>query len=105
MCCHNWDGFMKVSDVIHSDWGFNPKELDDQHSSKPMLVVGSTNDRVGGSANNWLVDNYKSARLMLVPGGHISSQYYMDDMWKELISSVCATLGPSLTAVMDLTPR
>ena len=104
-CCDNWDGFMEVSDVMHSDWGFKPKELDDQHASKPMLVVGSTKDRVGGSANNWLVDNYKSARLKSVPGGHISSLYYMDEIWRELISCERATPGPSLTIVMNLTSK
>lgn len=39
-CNQNWDGFMEISVVMHSDWGFEPKELDDEHASKPMLVVG-----------------------------------------------------------------
>lgn len=86
-CCRNWDGFMEVSDVIHSDWGFEPKELDEQHASKPVLVVGSTDDRIGGCTNNWLVDNYRSAKLKSVPGGHISSLFYLDEIWKEIISS------------------
>ncbi|EXJ70363.1 uncharacterized protein A1O5_06431 [Cladophialophora psammophila CBS 110553] len=87
-CCRNWDGFMEVSDVIHSDWGFEPKELDDQHASKPLLVVGSKADQIGGSANNWLVENYRSAKLKLVPGGHISSLFYMDEIWEEIVGMV-----------------
>ncbi|KAK5050742.1 hypothetical protein LTR84_003301 [Exophiala bonariae] len=83
--CENWDGFMEISDVIHSDWGFAPATLDDEHASKPILVVGSQNDHIGGSNNGWLVENYKSAKLKVIPGGHISSVYYMDEIWREMI--------------------
>lgn len=86
--CHNWDGFMEVSDVIHSDWGFEPKTLDYQHASKPILIVGSEADQIGGSTNDWLVDNYKSSSFRLLPGGHISSLFYMDELWRELINAV-----------------
>lgn len=86
-CCKNWDGFMEVSDVIHSDWGFDPSALDDEHASKPVLVVGSKDDHLGGSTNGWLVETYRSARLKLIPGGHISSLFYMDEIWGEIIAS------------------
>jgi len=85
--CRNWDGFMEVADVIHSDWGFDPKHLDEQHASKPVLVVDSANDHIGGGTNDWLVENYRSARFKSVPGGHISTLFYMDDIWKEIIVS------------------
>jgi Alpha/beta hydrolase family len=84
-CCQTWDGFMEVSDVIHSDWGFEPAMLDDEHATKPVLVVGSEKDHLGGSTNGWIVANYRSANLKLVPGGHIASLYYMDDIWREMI--------------------
>jgi pimeloyl-ACP methyl ester carboxylesterase len=83
--CENWDGFMEISDVIHSDWGFAPAMLDKKHASKPVLVVGSQNDQIGGSNNGWVVENYRSAKLKIIPGGHISSVYYMDDIWQEMI--------------------
>lgn len=86
-CCQNWEGFMEVADVIHSDWGFDPRKLDEDHASKPMLVVGSKDDQVGGSTNNWIVDNYASAKFKVVPGGHISSLFYMDEIWTEIIDS------------------
>lgn len=88
-CCQNWDGFMEVSDLVHSDWGFNPTELDSEHASKPILVVGSEDDEIGGGANDWLVNNYKSAKLTMFPGGHTSAVYYVDDIWREMISSEC----------------
>lgn len=81
-CCRNWDGFLEVSDMVHSDWGFEPARLDDD-ASKPMLVVGSEGDHLGGSTNGWLVANYKSAKLKVIPGGHISSLYYMDEIWRD----------------------
>ncbi len=83
--CLNWDGFMEVSDVIHSDWGFNPATLDADHASKPMLVVSSQNDRLGGSNNSWLCANYTAARLKTIPGGHISSLYHMDEIMQDIM--------------------
>jgi hypothetical protein len=90
-CNKNWDGFMEVSDVMHSDWGFEPKKLDDEHASKPMLVVGSSADDLGGASNDWLVENYRSARLKLLPGGHISALFYMDELWRDLFSTILTT--------------
>lgn len=87
-CCRNWDGFMEVSDIIHSDWGFNPRLLDDEHASKPVLVVGSEGDQIGGSANTWLVENYRSAALKSIPGGHISALFYLDELWRDLLNMV-----------------
>lgn len=84
-CAQNWDGFMEVSDVIHSDWGFNPATLDDEHAAKPILVVGSESDDLGGSTNAWLVANYRSAKFKAIPGGHISSVYYLDEIWRDMI--------------------
>ncbi|KEF56163.1 uncharacterized protein A1O9_07744 [Exophiala aquamarina CBS 119918] len=87
-CCQNWHGFMEVSDVIHSDWGFQPQQLDEHHASKPVLVVGSSKDQIGGGTNNWLVDNYRSATYKSLPGGHISSLFYMDEIWRDIIGAV-----------------
>ncbi|SPO01207.1 uncharacterized protein DNG_03954 [Cephalotrichum gorgonifer] len=84
-CGEQWSGFHEVSDVIYSDWGFEPSKLDDEHSSKPMLIVGSDKDPQGGSTNEWMGANYKSARVKTVPGGHISSMFYMDELWRELL--------------------
>ncbi|KAJ5217859.1 uncharacterized protein N7469_011484 [Penicillium citrinum] len=86
-CCLNWDGFMELSDIIHSDWGFDPRQLDDQHASKPVLLVESTADQIGGSANSWLLKSYRSARLKEVPGGHSSALFHIDEIWKEFIES------------------
>lgn len=84
--CRTWDGFYEVSDVVHADWGFDPATLDDDHASKPVLVVGGEDDDLGGSNNAWLVANYKSAKLKMIPGGHISAIYYMDEIFNEFLN-------------------
>ncbi|OAQ96758.1 hypothetical protein LLEC1_01424 [Akanthomyces lecanii] len=84
-CCKNWDGFMEVSDVIHSDWGFEPSRLDAEHC-KPLLVVQSADDIIGSMNSEWIAKNYSNAARKTVPGGHVSSMYYMDDMWEEMIT-------------------
>lgn len=83
--CTIWDGFYEVSDVLHSDWGFAPAALDEEHASKPIVIAGSQLDHLGGSTNGWMAVNYKSSTLKISPGGHISSLYYLDDLWTELL--------------------
>lgn len=73
--------------MIHSDWGFTPKDLDQDHSSKPVLAVGATNDQLGGCTNDWIVDNYKSARSKEIAGGHLATLWHIDETWEESISS------------------
>ncbi|TWU72043.1 hypothetical protein ED733_001835 [Metarhizium rileyi] len=85
-CCRNWDGFLEVSDVIHSDWGFDPARLDEEHATKPVLVVSSDSDHIGGATNDWLVANYKGAIAKTIPGGHISSLYHMDEIFREIMT-------------------
>ncbi|KAI9167171.1 hypothetical protein HJFPF1_03296 [Paramyrothecium foliicola] len=84
----SWDGFYEVSDVLHSDWGFNPATLDAEHASKPVLILGGEDDDLGGANNAWLVANYRSAKLKTGPGGHISAIYYMDEIFEEFFDIV-----------------
>jgi pimeloyl-ACP methyl ester carboxylesterase len=82
-----WQGFLEASDVLHSDWGFAPAELDEEHASKPVMVVGSEKDDMGGSTNAWMAENYKNATLKIVPGGHISAVFFMDELWQEFLDA------------------
>ena len=84
-CTKNWDGFLEGSDVLHSDWGFVPKELDEDHREKPDLIFGSDNDDLGWRMNEWLVGNYRNARLKKIHGGHVASLFYMDEIWREML--------------------
>lgn len=61
----NWDGFMEVADVMREDWGFVPGE----EVEKRILIVGSSEDKIGGCGHKWLVSRYKGARERVVPGG------------------------------------
>lgn len=89
--CRIWDGFYEVSDVLHSDWGFAPAQLDEEHASKPIMIAGSEGDHLGGSTNDWMAANYKSSTLKIAPGGHISAVYYLDDLWSEFLDSKWST--------------
>jgi hypothetical protein len=70
--------------VIHSDWGFDPAKLDEEHASKPILVCGSEKDGMGGATNGWIVENYKCSKLWVVPGGHLSGLFYLDEIWEKV---------------------
>ncbi|KAL6849625.1 hypothetical protein ACO1O0_009167 [Amphichorda felina] len=93
-CCEQWAGFHEVSDVIHSDWGFDPAALDDDHARCPVLVVGSDGDPQGGSTNAWLGASYTSARVRTVPGGHMSTLFYTDELWREVFE-MSGEMGPA----------
>ncbi|KAJ6485772.1 Alpha/Beta hydrolase protein [Mycena sanguinolenta] len=95
-----WAGFIEVADVLRSDWGFRPDQLDEEHtSSRPMLIAASMQDELGPDMANWLKENYKNSRLKWVPGKHLSTLYEIDSLWAELLTmangsaSLPATLG------------
>lgn len=84
-CTVNWDGFLEGPDVLHSDWGFHPARLDDEHSKKPVLVVLSEDDELGDGMGIWLAEKYKHAQLKRIDGGHIAALYHQDECWAELL--------------------
>ncbi|KAF4619294.1 hypothetical protein D9613_005515 [Agrocybe pediades] len=80
-----WDGFFEVSDVIHSDWGFAPDALDEEHNRRPILIVGSVEDTMAPDAMaKWLAANYKNAHLRSINGGHLAALFHLNDLWKQL---------------------
>jgi pimeloyl-ACP methyl ester carboxylesterase len=80
-----WDGFLQGSDVLHSDWGFEPSKLDEEHRGKPVLVVASNDDELGHAMYKWLKDNYANSALKVIPGSHISSMFHQDEIWGEML--------------------
>ncbi len=79
-------GFSEGAGVIHSDWGFRPDQLDNEHvEGRPMLIVASEHDALGPDMANWLQQNYRNSRLKWVPGGHLSALYQMDAIWREML--------------------
>jgi pimeloyl-ACP methyl ester carboxylesterase len=82
-----WAGFMEVSDVIHSDWGYDPNALDEEHKSRPILVVTSEGDALAPDAMaKWLCTRYANAHFRTVTGGHLAALFQMNDLWKELFT-------------------
>ncbi|KAK7044739.1 AB hydrolase-1 domain-containing protein [Favolaschia claudopus] len=81
-----WAGFIEVPDVAHSDWGFQPNQLDDEHTkNRPMLIAASAHDDLGPDMANWLHENYRNSTLKWVPGKHLSTLYELDGLWAELL--------------------
>ncbi|KAJ6531625.1 Alpha/Beta hydrolase protein [Mycena vulgaris] len=81
-----WAGFIEVPEVLHSDWGFRPELLDDEHTKgRPIMIAASTGDELGPDMANWLKANYKNSKLKIIPGKHLSTVYEMDNLWAELL--------------------
>ncbi|KDQ64722.1 hypothetical protein JAAARDRAFT_167303 [Jaapia argillacea MUCL 33604] len=91
----SWEGFLGMADVLHSDWGFDPSELDEEHKRRRVLIVGGTDDQLSPTMAQWLVERYGSnAKLVMKEGGHLSSMFYMDEIWGELLGDVESTVAP-----------
>ncbi|KAJ7512790.1 Alpha/Beta hydrolase protein [Mycena galericulata] len=92
----SWAGFIEVADVIHSDWGFRPDLLDEDHTKgRAMMIAASTNDELGPHMATWLSAKYKNSTLKWVTGKHLSALYEMDNFWAELMENE-PLLGPGL---------
>ncbi|KAG6911703.1 hypothetical protein DXG01_007953 [Tephrocybe rancida] len=74
-----WAGFVGMSDVVYSDWGFRPDELDAEHTRGKMMIVASRGDRTTPvGMGMWLAGMYKGACVEVLDGGHAASLYYLD---------------------------
>lgn len=83
----SWAGFMLTPPLLHSDWGFRPDALDEEHSRPPVLLTASKGDDMSPVAYaHYLAANYKNARIKHVEGGHMSISYYMDEVWAEFLA-------------------
>ncbi|KAF9266207.1 alpha/beta-hydrolase [Marasmius fiardii PR-910] len=86
-----WDGFYEGSDVLHSDWGFDPRLLDEEHTKRPLMAVASSSDPLGPHMATWINENYPNSTLKWLDGGHIAATYVMSDLWRELFTQVEGT--------------
>ncbi|KAJ8595298.1 alpha/beta-hydrolase [Rhizopogon salebrosus TDB-379] len=83
----SWVGFMLMSPVLHSDWGFRPDELDEEHSRPHVLITASKDDHSTPPAYaHYLAANYKNVRIKYVDGGHMSLLYYLNEVWAEFLA-------------------
>ena len=83
---YSWEGFLESPDVIHSDWGFNPALLDDEHNKRPIFIVTSDGDTMAPDAiAQWLAASYKNSRYRSLSGGHIAAICHMNDLWRQFL--------------------
>ncbi|KAJ7286348.1 Alpha/Beta hydrolase protein [Mycena rebaudengoi] len=84
----SWAGFIEVSDVLHSDWGFAPQLLDEEHTAgRPVYILASTGDELGPDMTNWLEANYRNAKVKWINGKHLAGYYEMDNIWAEMLTN------------------
>ncbi|PPQ98461.1 hypothetical protein CVT24_004140 [Panaeolus cyanescens] len=82
---HSSEGCLEMADAIHSDWGFNPDTLNDEHNKRPIVIATSAGDTMAPDGMAvWLNDHYKNAHLERVDGGHIAALFHLNDIWKKL---------------------
>ncbi|KAG0694125.1 Alpha/Beta hydrolase protein [Suillus ampliporus] len=83
----SWEGLMLTPPLLHSDWGFRPDALDEEHSRPHVLLTASKDDHITPMAYaHYLAANYKNARIKNLDGGHLSIIFHMDDVWAEFLA-------------------
>ncbi|KAG8218784.1 Alpha/Beta hydrolase protein [Butyriboletus roseoflavus] len=86
---NSWEGFKLMSFVLHSDWGFRPDGLDEEHS-RPfvMLVTGSGDKQAPEAWTQYLAATYKKTKVKTLHGGHLGILYHLDDVWAEFLAGI-----------------
>jgi alpha-beta hydrolase superfamily lysophospholipase len=81
-----WDGYLSTAEVLNADWGYQ-LPLDEEHSKAHVLVVAAKVDHIAGRGMaDFIVDNYKNARLKTTEGGHIGCLPYIEEIWREFLA-------------------
>ncbi|KAG2122471.1 Alpha/Beta hydrolase protein [Suillus clintonianus] len=84
----SWEGFMLTLPLLHSDWGFRPDALDEEHSRPRVLLTAGKDDHMTPvTYAHYLAANYKNARIKDIGGGHMSMLYKNDELLDWLRSS------------------
>ncbi|KAJ8462021.1 hypothetical protein ONZ45_g18085 [Pleurotus djamor] len=84
-----WDNLSTMARVLHSDWGFVPREVD----GKGMLIVACRGDEVAPVEHaEWLHAQYAGSTLMIFGEegrgiGHLRMVGRMDEVWEALFDS------------------
>lgn len=82
---YSGEGFLEMADAIHSDWGFNPDALDEDHNQRPILIVTSSGDTMAPEGMAiWLNRHYKNSHLERVEGSHIAAYFHLDELWRKM---------------------
>ncbi|KAI9567708.1 Alpha/Beta hydrolase protein [Boletus coccyginus] len=85
----SWEGFKLIAPVLHSDWGFRPYALDEEHSRPFVMLVTSSGDKIApGAWTQYLAASYKNTEVKALDGGHIGALYHMDGVWAEFLDGV-----------------
>ncbi|KAI1797277.1 Alpha/Beta hydrolase protein [Ganoderma leucocontextum] len=78
-----WDGFLGTADALHSDWGFQIKELDEDYQRKLVVVAVGRGDTSMFNMSRFLIQSYKRTKLVEYEGGHLSAAWSMDKIWED----------------------
>ncbi|KIJ70215.1 hypothetical protein HYDPIDRAFT_78461 [Hydnomerulius pinastri MD-312] len=85
----SWEGFKLTGFILHSDWGFRPDALDEEHSRPLVMLATSPDDRQAPEAwTRYLANVYKNTKVTTVHGGHLAVMYHVDQLFEEFLAEV-----------------
>lgn len=81
-------GFNTVAHVLHSDWGFDPKQLSSSPKRKVLIVATKGDTMVHMEMSTYLVESYPNAEIQILDGGHLGTFYEVDEIMKNWLTSL-----------------
>ena len=81
-------GFDTVAQVLHSDWGFDPKQVPSSPKRK-VLIIATKGDKIAHmEMSTYLVESYPNAELQILDGGHLASFFEIDEIIKNWLTNL-----------------
>ncbi|KAK7688541.1 hypothetical protein QCA50_008079 [Cerrena zonata] len=83
---NTWEGYLAVPKVYHSGWGgYDPTSLDDEHATKPVLLVLVREHEENMLMGEWLLKHMRN-----VHGRYEGSVMPTEDIWADFLEK-CST--------------
>ncbi|CAF0883261.1 unnamed protein product [Rotaria sordida] len=82
------DGFNTVAYILHSDWGFDPKNLPSSPKRKVLIIAGKGDKIAHMEMSTYLVESYPNAELQILDGGHLASFFEINVIIKNWLTNL-----------------
>ncbi|KIY49503.1 alpha/beta-hydrolase [Fistulina hepatica ATCC 64428] len=83
----SWRGFGDLPVVFHSDWLGMTVRPDQSGSGGVFIVIAKSDTVISPEFGRWLASEYyENATLLCVEGGHLSTIFWMEKIWQDILT-------------------
>ncbi|CAF3872457.1 unnamed protein product [Rotaria sp. Silwood1] len=81
-------GFNDIPRVLHSDWGFDPKNLPSSPKRKVLIITTHGDKMAHMEMSTYLVESYPNAEIQIFNGGHLGALFEFDTIVKNWLTNL-----------------